>query len=426
MRLAKAARDLPDLAGAVEAVLDARLLKGDPRPLAVALSGGGDSVALLLIARDWAARAGRPLLVLSVDHRLQPESAAWTRASGERAERLGLGFRALAWEGPKPVAGLPAAARAARHRLLAQAAREAGARVILMGHTADDVLEARAMQAAGATTPLPREWAPSPAWPEGRGIFLLRPLLGIRRAALRDWLAARGEDWIEDPANQDLRYARARARAALRPAAEALVAAPEPAAARLAKAARVDEAGVVTIRRAALRGADPAAARALLSIACLCAAGTARPPPASRLETLRARIAAGEAFAATLAGARVEAAPDAVRLFREAGEAARGGLSPLSLAADETGVWDGRFEVRATRGITVRALAGLATGLSKPSRSALRRFPAKARGGLPAILADGRLVGCPVLAPVPGAELRALARERLLAACGSVTSEPGG
>ena len=63
-----------------------------------------------------------------------------------------------------------------------------GAKVILMGHTASDLAEAAAMRAEGSTTPSPREWAPSPAWPEGRGVFLLRPMLAVSRQQVRDWL----------------------------------------------------------------------------------------------------------------------------------------------------------------------------------------------------------------------------------------------
>jgi len=175
----------PDLEGLTGGVLDRRLLAKSPRPVAVALSGGGDSLALLLLVRAWAKRAGRELLVLTVDHGLQPESAAWTGTCSATATRLGLAFEALAWTGEKPATGLSAAARQARHRLLAQAARRAGARVMLMGHTADDILEARLMRARGSTTPDPREWSPSPVWPQGRGLFLLRPLLEVRRNAIR-------------------------------------------------------------------------------------------------------------------------------------------------------------------------------------------------------------------------------------------------
>ena len=88
--------------------------------------------------------------------------------------------------------------------------------MILFGHTADDMAEAALMRATDAPDlGTLREWAPSPAWPEGRGVFLLRPLLGVTRTALRAWLAARRLDWLEDPANGDQRFARSRARIAL-------------------------------------------------------------------------------------------------------------------------------------------------------------------------------------------------------------------
>src|SRR5690349_1437499 len=85
--------------GVAHAILDRRLLGDSPRPIAVALSGGGDSVALTLIADAWAREVGRALLILTVDHRLQADSAAWTQGCAELARRLGRPFRALAWEG---------------------------------------------------------------------------------------------------------------------------------------------------------------------------------------------------------------------------------------------------------------------------------------------------------------------------------------
>ena len=200
---------------AVAAALDRRLRPAAAAPLAVGFSGGGDSLALLILTLDWARAHGRAVVALTVDHQLNPASAAWTAQAVAKARALGAQARALAWTGPKPGSGLSAAARAARHALLADAAREAGARVLLLGHTADDLAEAALMRAGGSTVPDPRDWSPSPAWPQGRGLFVLRPLLAARRGALRDWLAARGETWLDDPANDDPKSARARARARL-------------------------------------------------------------------------------------------------------------------------------------------------------------------------------------------------------------------
>ena len=382
-----------DLQATVGEVLDRRLRRDHARPVAVALSGGGDSLALLLMADAWAKGAGRELLVLTVDHRLRPASADWTAACATTAARLGPAFQALSWDGPKPATGLPAAARDARHRLLAEAAREAGARVILMGHTADDVREAARMRETGSTTPGPRDWSPSPAWPHGRGLFLLRPLLGVSRRDIRDWLTARGETWIDDPANADLAYARPRARRDLagRPG-EAPAQADLPA--DLARACQADDAGVIALARAALRAAAPDLARRFVASACLCAGGSARPPARARVERLSARLVGDDGFVSSLAGARITADATRVRFAREPGEAARGGLRALRLAAGETGVWDGRFEVSSDGALEVRC----------------------GRRGAPTAVGDA---GEPV-------EVRAmfLGLERLLAACGVVDREP--
>src|SRR5690606_4156859 len=139
----------------------------------------------------------------------------WTRFAGEAACAVGADWRGLSWDGARAGPGLTARARAARHGLIAEAARAAGARVVLLAQTADDVAEADWMRARGSTLGRVREWSPSPVWPQGRGLMLLRPLLDERREGLRDYLRARGQGWVEDPANGDERFGRSRARAAL-------------------------------------------------------------------------------------------------------------------------------------------------------------------------------------------------------------------
>jgi tRNA(Ile)-lysidine synthase len=118
---------------------------------------------------------------------------------------------------------------------------------------------------------------------------------------------------------------------------------------------------------------------------------------------------------ATLAGARIEADDETVRFLREPGEAARGGLAPLHIAAGGTAVWDGRFQVDAAAGLEVRPLAGLAVRLPDVERAGLRTIPPKARAGLPATEDAGGVRLVPA---------RPLALERLQAACGLIQQEP--
>ncbi|MDB5461466.1 MAG: tilS [Caulobacteraceae bacterium] len=354
-------------------------------PLAVAFSGGGDSLALLLVAGAYARQCGRPLLALHVDHGLQACSRAWAEQAAAAAERLGAPFRVLRWEGDKPATGVPAAARAARHGLIAEAAREAGARVVLLGHTLDDQLENALMRGAGAPVGPLAEWSASPVWPQGRGLFHCRPLLAVRRAALRDWLAQQGLDWIEDPANADPRYARARARAALDQGSFARAIAPAADIAALAGACRVTPWGAIEIDRTALRVAPQAEGLRLLQIALACASGAERLARPARASALLERLQGRDAFTAALAGARVMAA-DAVRLVREAGEAARGGLAPLDLSPGAAAVWDGRWALTAgTPGWRVQALGGLARRLEARDTAALRAMPASDRPSLPVL-----------------------------------------
>lgn len=374
--------------GPLEAGLEAcgrRLSAQLDTPLAVAFSGGGDSLALLLVARAVAERSGRRLIALHVDHALQAPSHAWAADAAAVAGRLGAPCRILRWEGCKPATGLPAAARIARHRLIAEAAREAGAQVILLGHTFDDQLENAVMRQAGAPVGALNEWAPSPVWPEGRGLFLCRPLLTQRRAALRAWLSGQGMSWLEDPANDDQRYARARARRAVDDGASGVLA-PGADVTGLGAGCRWTGWGGGEIDRSALLAADPGQALRLLQIAAACASGAQALARPTRAKNLLARLRAGERFVATLAGARIEASAASISLCREAGEAARGGLAPLALPIGQPAVWDGRYEFTARdEGLSVEALRGQAARLAPPDAARLRTFPAPVRPSLPVL-----------------------------------------
>ena len=206
-------------ARAIESVRSALDRLTGEGPLGIACSGGGDSLALLIIASGWARAGGRSLHVLTVDHRLRMGSANEAALVAETAGRLGWPCHVLTWDGARPGGGLQARARAARHRLLAQTCREHGLTGLALAHTRDDLSETVWLRlAAGGSwrsaAAMP-ERAPSPAWPEGRDLELVRPCLGVTRLELREVLAEAGDRWIDDPSNEDDRYARIRARRSL-------------------------------------------------------------------------------------------------------------------------------------------------------------------------------------------------------------------
>jgi tRNA(Ile)-lysidine synthase len=389
----------------------------------VALSGGGDSLALTLIADAWARARGRELVILTVDHRLRPESVFWTRRCAAVAERLGRPFRPLAWEGEKPTTGLPAAARSARHRLLADAARSAGARVLLMGHTADDIAETHAMREAGSTTPNAREWSPSPVWPEGRGVFVLRPMLGQRRADLRAWLEGRDETWIDDPSNDDPRFARSRARAAGAAATGAGAADVSP-----SELFRLADhfAGALTLYRRTARGAATDELIRFLALACVCAGGGERRPATARIARLADALQGPDPLVATLAGARIAADVGRIEIVRETGEFKRRDLQPLALPYGREVVWDGRFAVTAhCPGLVMQPVAGLAARLPREEQAGLGKFPSARRGGFPAVVYPDGWASTPICgASAADVALESLVGARLEAAAGLVQREP--
>jgi tRNA(Ile)-lysidine synthase len=185
--------------------------------LILAISGGPDSTALLVLAARWRAtlKTGPKLVAVTVDHGLRPESAREADAVKRLARKLGLAHRTLRWTGRKPKTGLQAAARQARYRLLAAAAAQAGARHILTAHTRDDQAETllmRLTRGSGlAGLAAMARIAPLPACGE-REIMLVRPLLELPKARLLATLKSARIGFADDPSNRDPRFTRVRIR----------------------------------------------------------------------------------------------------------------------------------------------------------------------------------------------------------------------
>lgn len=131
----------PDPSGALTACLDRAFAGAAPRALGVALSGGGDSTALALLAADWTQRRGVPLLGITVDHGLRPDSGAEAAAAAALCARLGFAHRTLRWQDRGAAGNLQDRARRARLDLIGGCARAEGLEAVLLGHTRDDQAE---------------------------------------------------------------------------------------------------------------------------------------------------------------------------------------------------------------------------------------------------------------------------------------------
>jgi tRNA(Ile)-lysidine synthase len=191
-------------------------MAGVSMPIAVAVSGGGDSLALMhLLARLARARKWQAPVVLTVDHGLRKTSDREARQVAAWARKAGLKAHVLVWRGKKPKSGIEALAREARYRLMGNWMAGQGIGTLLVGHTEDDQAETFLLRLARGSglDGLAAMRARAP-WPVAgfAGLAVARPLLGFSRSALRDYLNGLDQDWLEDPMNEDLAFDRVKLR----------------------------------------------------------------------------------------------------------------------------------------------------------------------------------------------------------------------
>ncbi|MES0095613.1 tRNA lysidine(34) synthetase TilS [Mesorhizobium sp. M0019] len=378
-----------------------------------AVSGGSDSTALLLLLKAHLDRnaPATKLLAVTIDHQLRPQAAAEAQAVARLCAARGIAHRILAWSGHKPSTGLPAAAREARYRLLAEAADAEDIGLILTGHTADDQAETVLMRQArddGPGEERPRE--------EGRGLagmapatlyewrhWIVRPLLGVRRAELREFLRREQVAWIEDPTNADTAFERPRVRAALAEGdgaprvAEAIALARKAAAEReqlghraamlIRSLASRPAAGLVRLDRDFATAADSRAAIYALRILLAATGGTAFLPDQARSEALFGRFRTGP-LCATLSRTVIDARRTGIFLHRELRDL------PPAVAFSDNALWDGRRRI--TLGDSPGALL-IAPLLVAPLGAALAAKRAIAGHGTPASLVRAALAAEPAL-----------------------------
>jgi tRNA(Ile)-lysidine synthase len=182
-----------------------------PKPhLAVAVSGGADSTALVLLTDGWVRQADGRITALIVDHGLRAASAAEAALTAGRLAARDIECRVLKLSSLEGGAKLQERARLARHATLAQAARAASALFLLLGHHQADQAETVAMRAARGAAGLEG----MASWAARHDVLLLRPLLSFAPERLRAFLKAENMPWVEDPSNADQKYERVRVRLA--------------------------------------------------------------------------------------------------------------------------------------------------------------------------------------------------------------------
>lgn len=384
----------------------------DANRIGLAVSGGADSLALLVTAAAWSARRGRPdILVLTVDHRLREASAADAATVVAIATRFGLAARLLVSPNPQPDGDVEGAARTARYRLLVQAARDAGASHLLLAHQRDDQAETFLMRLQRGSGLFGLAAMRSEV--RAGGLTLFRPFLDVARARLAATTAAAGLVPLDDPMNHDPRFLRARIRRVMPLlAAEGFGPAELAATARrLARAAdaidaavdrliaegvSVDGLGVATIAPAPFGEAPEEVRQRLLVRLIMAIGGEDYPPRSDRLQNLHDAIRAHPLrgrFKRTLGGTVIEGRGRRFVAYREAG---RQGLPVIALRAGEAVVWDHRFRVTAGQGIGGDLNVG---GLGEADRRSLGigtdRAPAPAIAALPALRSGAGIVAVP-------------------------------
>jgi tRNA(Ile)-lysidine synthase len=201
----------PDLARAFARIMDALgPFEASPR-VAVAVSGGADSMAAALLTRDWVRQRGGSVLALIVDHGIRADSAAEAREVAARLGECGLEATILTVAGLGQAPALAERARDARHGALEAACARVGILHLVFGHHAGDQAETVIMRMLGHSTS--SGLAGMAALVETQHVRRLRPLLGTDPDTLRTWLRGKGVEWVEDPSNASLATLRGRLRA---------------------------------------------------------------------------------------------------------------------------------------------------------------------------------------------------------------------
>ncbi len=368
--------------------------------MAVAVSGGSDSMALCLLLADWVRSHGGQLTALTVDHGLRPESRAESLQVGIWLRARGIDHHILFWTGPKPASAIQATARQARYELMESWCRDRGVSFLAVGHQLEDQAETFLLR-LGKGSGLDG-LAGMAAKRRMGDVWLLRPLLGVSRARLKTTLAVGEQDFIQDPSNNNPTYERVRLRQLMAGMnlSAALIAQTSDtlAQARGSAEALVDHADRLLVSRhpfgfALLDGDGLADAPTEVGIRLLARVlrqigGRPYPPNADRVLRLMTERRG------TLAGCRVSARADGLLLVSREN---RGVEALISVIPGGSVIWDRRFRITALAQCPPGALVGALgeLGWKQVEKALGMRLPPSIRATLPAIWIDGKVVTIP-------------------------------
>ena len=383
-----------------------------PRDIALAVSGGGDSMAMLTLAHNWTRHWGVRLHVVTVDHGLRPEAADEAAMVAEECALLGWPHATLSWrwEGQGNVMDV---ARRGRIEVIDRWRGEI--RDVLLAHTRDDVAETFLMRLRrGSGVEGLSAMQPARVLPGHAPMRLLRPCLGMGREELRHYLRTLKGRWVEDPTNEDPHYDRARIRRlrgllseegmgteALAGTAQRMARAREALRARAAQVWREigqedRAAGDILIARDGFAAVERDTQLRILAGALQYVASAPYRPRSEPLEALLDRLLSGGG--GTLHGCELRVERDHLRLFRE--------CAALAPASADLGTWDTRWRIMPPEpGLTVAPLgeAGWCQVPERPEGAP----PFHAARSLPSLWKGDRLVACDALqfGPAPTATL---------------------
>lgn len=355
----------------------------DRRPIGVAVSGGSDSLGLLhglshVMGSDR-------IVAFTVDHGLRTGSANEVRRVKSLCRGLGVRHQTLVWDSGPPAAGLQAAARVARYRLIGAAAAHHGLAAVVTAHTLDDQDETLAMRRVRSLSDsAPGLAGISPATLFNGRIWVLRPLLGLRRSDIRDFLTSQGVAWIDDPSNTDGRFERVRVRAMLETEARHRqssggndIAAMRSRLARqaadyVAAYCRMDGNG--TVRMSCQPECPPAVLKAVIEGVIDVCGGAARPLDRRGKALLDTVVFEAGSKAVTLGRTVLRRAGADLTIRRE-----RRGLEQLLLGPLASAVWDGRYRVQnlhqnSTLGVSAGCIGTMSPLFSRDWRGTSRMW----------------------------------------------------